>query len=178
MTTITLEEAYYNSLLYTPAAGQASKTASQGTLYREHQWLYATDGYVILSTYMPYTTSDEFDNSRVIVGSSVTAHLKDPNNKIETVESDELFLYWRKVVDLLWKTVDEDSWNTKSMFEVSPARLARLARLRPTGQYPLSFAFEKEMLAFKYGPDTIGVFGLLKLSKLDLEELPEGSLWK
>lgn len=68
-----------------------------------------------------------------------------------------------------WNMFDYVMQNTfvtprsQQTFEISPDRLTQLSRLEPKGEYPLSLGHcvvgedERRCVAFRYGPDTLGM---------------------
>lgn len=174
---LSIEDALYNSLLYTPSNGEAPKTRSKGTVMFYTKYVYATDGYAVLRTEI-----QEPPHLGLATGDSVRKHLKDGSNLefLDVSRFVDTYAYFDSMItefESHLQDIEIGYYTDNPDFLISPARLARLSRLRPTGDYPLDALFVRDGLVFKYGPSTVGLIGLLDRKALYATDLPRECFW-
>lgn len=199
-----LHRRIYNALLFTPGKGEAKRSVSGGNVmvtFSDTVTFTSTDGYVAIRS-GPADTNPKA-NRRVIVSGEDLKKLESALRTLEEVvefeaDSNEV-AYGYAVAGVflevlpgapLWDKIDtfidSDYPADPELFQkfaVDPRRLSKFSLLEPKGEYPVDFKLresniEQQLLVWRYGPDTRGVFSpLLREAVAEAYDRPEDVLW-
>lgn len=194
----------YNTLLFTPGKGTAKYTPTQGNVLvtvGNNLSLLASDGYVAVE-------AGPRDNSRLLIsGDSLREAEKylrtvDTEDVQVTVSGDTLFFgkhpmsvvpfdedtknIWTNIQTYVLSTEmagSDDFYHLWERFALRPSSLSKFSLLRPSTEYPIDFKLREtrsgqQLLVWKYGPDTRGVFAPLDRDRVaEAYNDPSVALW-
>lgn len=189
----------YNTLLFTPGKTGAKYTPTQGNVlvtYGDNLSMLASDGYVAveagprdaanvavisgesLREAERYLRTVETEDVQVSVDGDTIFFGKHPMNPI-SVSKEQADIWSNIQAYVLSNELPpiEDFYGLWDKFALRPSSLSKFSLLRPQADYPVDFKLREtrsgqQLLVWKYGPDTRGVF-----SPLDRDRVAEAYNW-